>query len=268
MTDQIDPRRRPSTFELLLDFVKHRWWSIIGTVMLGIAAALYLGLDVSLPRRVKLFIIAVIAIGPYAYVAASYVVGLLWDPNLIYLVDLAAEQTDGALYALPFEEFRDLDVVEGDLDQVAPTLYFGKDVDLEAGQVRGTWRGTLEDRELLRSLSKVDECRGQLERDAKRGFAIETRAFSIIRNATRSCVRSIVRTFESKTLPDQGDSLGDEIDDALEQFDLQKELAESIDDLDVAPEDVDPPGDPTNGDGDHADHAADPTPTPEGSADD
>ncbi|MFC6976525.1 hypothetical protein ACFQL1_20490 [Halomicroarcula sp. GCM10025709] len=74
----------------------------------------------------------------------------------------------------------------------------------------------------MRALQAVEECRGQLEEDAKRGFAIESQAFTIVRNATRKAVFRIVETFEKGTLPDEGESITEEIDGAVERFGLER----------------------------------------------
>jgi len=43
-------------------------------------------------------------------------------------------------------------------------------------------------------------------------------------------VLRIVATFERGTLPDEGDGLGDEIDAAIEQFDLERKIRRDEDD--------------------------------------
>jgi hypothetical protein len=237
MTDpnqHINRERAPTKFELLLDFVKHRFWSIVGLGLLVAGCAVVLGLDLEVPRYAKVFLLTMLFLSPFGYIVGKYVVGLLWNPNYIYLLDIDARYIDGALFRFPYEDFRALDVTDGELDQLTNRLYIAKAVDLEAGTVEGTWRGTLDDRELLRSLNKIEECRGRLEEDAKRGFSIETQAFTIIRNATRAATLSIVETFERGTLPDEGDAIGEEIEAALEQFDLDKQIRH-IDDDDETP---------------------------------
>jgi hypothetical protein len=152
----------------------------------------------------------------------------LWDPNWIYVVDLDARYQEGAIYRWPSQQFRELDVTEGSLDWLSPNLAVGKEVDREAGTMQGTWRGTLSDRELLKALSAVHECREQLQEDAKRGFAVETQAFGIVRRATQQVTRRIVSNFEDWTLPDEGESLTNEIESAIAQYGLRERL-EQID---------------------------------------
>jgi hypothetical protein len=228
MTDDA-PDRTPTTRELVAEFLKERFLSVIlvGAILLVLAA--YVTVDWSLPRPVEVFTFAFVLLLPVGYVVASYAVSLLWSPDYVYLLDIDAREIDGALFAFPRDSFQQMEVVDGDLDQLTPSLAIGKKVDLEAMTVKGTWRGTMSDRELLRALEKIDECRSQLEDDAKRGFAIETKAWSIIRNATRKAVLSVVDTFEAGTLPDDGDSIDDEIEAAIEKFDLDKKLRETND---------------------------------------
>jgi hypothetical protein len=194
-------------------------------VLIAGAVVLMVGIDVSIPRWLRLGLIVSplgLLCGHYA---SKFVIGLLPDPHIVWLVDVDLLDDDGAgLFALPAEDMADLDVTEGQLWAPAPNLRFGKAVDLEEMTVEGTWRGTISDAEMLRALSMVRECRGELEDHAKRGFRIETQAFSIIRNATRQCIRSVVATFERGSLPDEGDTLGNEIEKAIEDFGLEDQI--------------------------------------------
>lgn len=230
-----DPRRADRTaVAATVDFLRARFLSIVAVACVGSGLLILIGVDVSVPRRAKLAAVAFGLIVPYGFVAADYVTSLMPDPDWVWLVDLDARVVDGALFRFPSDDFRELTVVgpsgepsrSYEMTDLSPFLKVGKNVDLEAMTVEGTWRGTLSDDDLLRALSKIEECRGSLEEKAQRGFTIETQAFSIIRNAARSCVLSVVRTFEEGTLPDQGESLADEVDRALEQYDLQDELSD------------------------------------------
>lgn len=188
-------------------------------------------LGVDYPRSVEILalsgLLSLVLVGrPTANKARS----LLWDPSYIWLVDIDARYTKGGIFRVPGQRFREWSVTDGQLDWVSPQLAFTKNVDLEEQTLEGCWRGTLTDRELMRSLQAVEECRGQLEEDAKRGFAIEAQAFSIIRNATRKAVLRVVSTFERSTLPDEGDGLTEEIDSAIEQFGLERKIRETEDD--------------------------------------
>jgi hypothetical protein len=239
MTDPHQFDRRPATTaELVIDFLKVRFWSII-MVACGIGAIFaFAGYDLTVPRWVKLFGVTFIVLSPAGYVVGQKVVSLLWSPNYVYLLDLDARYTDGALYRFPFEHFHDLEVTEGALDELTSNLYIGKDVDLEEKTVRGTWRGTLTDRELLTALSKVDECYGQLRDDAKEGFTFRNKKFSIVYNAVRDGVLHVVETFERGALPDEGESIGDAVDDALDRYDLESRVEDLAEDLDPDPEDA------------------------------
>lgn len=156
---------------------------------------------------------------------------LLFDPRELYLIDVDARYAEASIYRMPSQRFTDWTVDDGSLDWVSPGLAFGKNVDAEAQTVEGCWRGTLTDRELMRALANIKECRGQLEDDAKRGFAIEAQAWAIIRNATRKTVMSVVNTFEEGTLPDRGDGVGSAIDDAISEYDLDERMRDFDDDL-------------------------------------
>lgn len=234
----------PSRFQLIMEFVRARFLSIVGVAAAAAGVALYLGVDIEIPRQVQVFLLAAVGLSPGAYMVGQYIVSLLWNPNYVYVLDIDAREIDGALYRFPYGTFKELEVVDGVLDQVTNSLYIGKNVDLENLTVEGTWRGTMSDRELLRSLQKIEECRGTLEEDAKRGFIIESQAWTIIRGATRSAVLSVVSTFERGTLPDEGEGINEEIDAALERFDLERQLRDenpdpSPEDVAESPEDLD-----------------------------
>lgn len=240
------PRSR--TF-LAFRFLVQHGIKLVGVVfLLGLVLLFFLQgagvIDgVQVPRTAKIIIGAVLLLFPFADWVAKQVRDWLWTPNWVYVVDLDARVQDGGVFRWPSQRFRDIDVTEGQLDWLTPQLAVGKNVDLDAGTVEGTWRGTLSDRELLRALHKVRECRDQLEDDAKRGFAIESQAWAIIRNATRSAVRHVIRTAEKGTLPDEGESIGDEIDTAIEQFDIERKIRDA--EADDSPESDLPGGDLT-----------------------
>ncbi|WP_367175464.1 hypothetical protein [Haloarcula rubripromontorii] len=199
----------------------------IGIGLFAIASIL----GYELPRNLRLIgLCALITIPLVGRPTGKKVRSLLWDPNYVWLVDIDARRMNGGIFRMPGQRFKEWSVEDGQLDWVSPNLAFGKNVDLEAQAVDGCWRGTLSDRELMRTLQAVEECRGQLEADAKRGFAIEAQAFTIIRNATRKAVLRIVSTFERGTLPDEGDGLTDEIESAIEQFGLDRKIRDTEDD--------------------------------------
>jgi len=206
--------------------------------LLLVASGLGIGLFViasiigfELPRNLRIIGLTTVIIVPIVgRPTGKKVRSLLWEPNYIWLVDVDARYTKGGIFRIPGQRFREWTVTDGSLDWVSPDLAFGKQVDLGEQIVEATWRGTLTDRELMRTLQAVEECRGQLEEDAKRGFAIEAQAFTIIRNATRQAVLSIVSTFERGSLPDEGEGLTDEIDSAIEQFGLERKIRETEDD--------------------------------------
>jgi len=184
-----------------------------------------------LPRNVRVIGLSALVIVPIAgRPTGKKVRSLLWEPRYVWLVDVDARYTKGGIFRIPGQRFREWTITDGSLDWVSPDLAFGKQVVLEEQTVEGTWRGTMSDRELMRTLQAVEECRGQLEEDAKRGFAIEAQAFTIIRNATRKAVLRIVSTFERGSLPDEGEGLTDEIDNAIEQFGLERKIRTTEDD--------------------------------------
>ncbi|OYR85982.1 hypothetical protein DJ84_01160 [Halorubrum ezzemoulense] len=223
--------RRPSKTELIVGLVRDRFWSIVAVGFVLMAVGMYIGVDPEIPRFWKIAGAAGIAMTPVGYLTGNKVVEWLYNPSWIWLLDLSAAEEKGGLYRFTESDFRDLEVLDGQLDRLAPGLFVGKRVDPENMKVAGTWRGTLSDRDLLLSLRKVRECRGQLEDDARKGFVLRSSAFTIVRRAVRETTKSVVETFERGTLPDDGDAMTDAIDSELEDFGVSDDLDETIEEL-------------------------------------
>jgi len=238
--DSTESEGQPAWLELV---VAYRLF-IGGFLSLGLLGLLAYVLLVGVPaisigQNLKVAFFALFFTVPVGAIAAKPIVNWLYSSQYRYLVVLGLDDQAG-VWKLSPSAWADLDVTEGSLHQFEVTeapLYSARSFDPEALEAVGTWRGSLSDRDLLRALSKVDECRGMLEDDAKRGFAIETQAFTIVRSATREAVRSVVDTFESGTLPDEGDAIAESIDDAIEQFDLDSD-AEAIESEPAVSDDV------------------------------
>lgn len=226
--------------ELFFDFVRARFLSVVAVGLLAGGVAIVVGVDPELPRWAQLAGLTVLLIGiPVGGFAGSWLTGVLHNPNYQYLIDLDAAYLDGAIYQLPPEDFRELTVTDEkgnpdtpyDMTQLSPNLHVAKAVDLENLTAVGTWRGTLDDRELARSLRSVRECRGQLQDDAQKGFVLETSAFTIVRRAAREATLDVVEMFQQGTLPDRGVSVNESVDAALEEFEFSQEIETTIDEL-------------------------------------
>lgn len=193
--------------------------------------------DITIPRPLQIAGLAAALVAPtVGRFVGTKAKDWLWDPNWIYVVDLDASVQRGAIYRWPSQQFRELEVTVGSLDWLSPNLVCAKNVDMVEGTLEGTWRGTFSDRDLLRAISVVYECRNSLEEDAKRGFAIETQAFGIVRRATQGVVRRLVDSFEDWTLPDQGEELTAEIETAIQQYGLEDRLDQITEDAPEAAE--------------------------------
>lgn len=219
----------------------------LGAALLAGGLISYLGFDFTIPRFWYVFGLSGIVLSPVGWLVGLKAKEFLIDPNNIWVVDIDARKTDGALYRFPYSDYREFTVVDGEVDQVTPNLAIAKEIDLEAGEMRGCWRGTLTDRELLTALEMVQVCRGQLEDDARVGFTLKNRLWAIVRSATADSVRRIVETFEAGSLPDGGNSLHKHVDRAIENHDVEQ-FAEDIPDVNLDPEaaEVDPEQWPEN----------------------
>jgi hypothetical protein len=233
------PRRSPPTrktkAELLHELVKDRLGTILVLLAVLLGILFYIGYSPSIPREMKLVGLSAIVFTPWAYLVGQRVVDWLHDPYSIWVVDLDAERTDGALYELSPPQFRDLESRKGQFCQLSPNLWTAKDVDLDDLEATGTWRGTLSDAELLRSLQNVTECRGRLENQARKGFVWQTSGPVLVREATRETTETVVEMFASGSLPDNGDALYAAVDDVLENWDFD-EVADEIDNRELPDE--------------------------------
>ena len=232
---------------LLVEFIQRRFLSLVFVSIFGFVVLSFVGIGV--PEWVQLAGAAMVLTAPIGYLAFGQIRPHLPTPPMAWVVDVDVLDDNGAgIYRFFVEDFHDLDVSSGSLWNPAPSLYFGKELDLDAMTVEGTWRGSLSDGEIIRALSLVKKVRGDLENRAKRGERIRNNAFTLIRGAAQGEVERIVETFEQGTLPSGGEEFESQIDDALSDFDLD-ELASDGLDLDR--------DDPRPGD-DHADGPADP----------
>jgi hypothetical protein len=187
--------------------------------------ALLLVLGIEIPRWLRLSgfaaLVSLILVGrPVGKKSKE----LLWNPATVTLVDIDALYSDGAVYRGPSQRWQQWKVTEGQPDWVSPSLAFVKEVDVETQTCKGTWRGTLNDRELMKALQQVYICREMLENDAKKGFAIDAQAWIIVRRATQNAVMSVIEAFEDGTLPDEGNGISEQIDQAIEQFDIENKI--------------------------------------------
>lgn len=229
----------------LLDWMRARAPQLVVTGTTATIIAIVTGFGVSVPRFWYVAGLTAVFTLPLGWMTGSKVVSWLYNPSYVWLIDLDARVLEGGIYRLPPDDFREMEVLDGDefinstysLTQLSPNLYVGKQVDLNDGTVVGTWRGTLDDRELTRALRAVHECRGQLQDDAQRGFILETSAFVVVRRATRNTVKRVVELFEDGSLPDSGAGIDRAIDKELEEFGLSdaadSDLSDLVDDADL-----------------------------------
>lgn len=236
MTKIIEHHPELSPTTKLLRWLSRNAWGIIAGVLAILAIVAWVGIDPNLQREHRLALVTLIAAIPIGWSTGGHVASKVNNQAWVFVVDVDARvPDDAALYEYPLMDFRRLDVIGGKLHRPSPLLAFGKDLDMEAGEIRGIWPGTLSDRELMIAIQKVRECREQLEEDAKRGFVLQTSAWVIVRRATQKAVNVVVDTFEKNTLPDQGEGINDAVDEALEEFGLDRlgELGDGQEELDL-----------------------------------
>ena len=223
--------RAPLTARVLLYLRRNPIQVGAFALLLAILSSMLLG--VALPRWVRVGV----PIGIAAYLSVgrwvrNTVLELLPEKPHIFLIDLdsATTQADSAVYRIPQDDWPQWSVRDGALDRVHPYLVFGRDVDLDAQQVTGTWRGSAPDRELEQTVRAIRQVREQLEADAKAGLEVEQNGWVIVRNGVVDALETVGQVFCSGTLPDEGEGIADAIDDALDQAGLDEhgELADAV----------------------------------------
>jgi len=217
-------RRERSRWYLATAWLVDHALLVFGVGGLGIFAMLLI-LGIEIPRWLRLAgttcLVSLVLVGrPVGKKSKE----LLWNPATVTLVDLDALYTDGAVYRGPSQRWQQWEVTDGQPEWVSPRLAFVKEVDVETQTCKGTWRGTLSDRELMKALQQVYICREMLEEDAKKGFAIDAQAWIIVRRATRNAVMSVIEAFEDGTLPDEGEGISEQINEAIDQFDIENKI--------------------------------------------
>ena len=219
-----EPVRATRWHESVERFLTNNLLKLLTLALIGLGLGWYFGVEVPTqpPRWATTIFWTAVLGSPVAFILATKVVDYLYDPLGVILLDIDATDTDVAVYNFPEKRWREVQVLEGDLHRLdaTQTVYAGKNFDPEAMTVEGTWRGSLSDFELLQEQARVTKLRNRLEDQAKRGFAIESHAWIIVRTATREAVRSVTQTFEEGTLPNDGTAINDEIDAAIDGFDF------------------------------------------------
>jgi len=250
MSETDTPQRSPEgrtmpRYAVVLDVFLSSWQLVaVAALVLGTITVLGLSvLGVGFPNWVVPVTIAVFATAPYAHFVASRARRYLWNPGFVYGVHLVGEDDqEGGIYRWPSDVMNQNEITKGSLDWVNPSLFFAREIDdAQAGPgnrgatLQGTWRGTLTDRELMWSLQKVAECRGQLLDDAIRGFVIESSAWVVVYEATRAATDEMRKMMEDGTLPDKGEGIDAAVTEAIAGTDLDA-LLEDSKDLDLPDE--------------------------------
>lgn len=244
MNDSKKRERSPSDddipgYVVLLEKAFSSWKLVaVAALLLGTVLVMSLSvLGVQLPGWLLPGTVAVFATAPYAHFISDRARRYLWNPGYVYGVSLTAEDDEkGGIWRWPADAMKHNETEKGSLDWVNPSLFFARDIstpsddaDDRGSTLQGTWRGTLTDRQLMWSMQKVAECRGQLLDDAIRGFVIESSAWIVVYQATRAATDQMREMMEDGTLPDKGDGLDAAVTEAIAGTELDALLDEKRD---------------------------------------
>jgi hypothetical protein len=207
-------------------------WRLLGIALLVAAIAAYFGWEIEIPRWAKLFVVTLVIGGFLGAAPADRLVSWLFRPSFTYLVDVDARTDDFAVWKLPPDAWRELEVDDGELHQVRATApaWECESYDPETNTATGTWRGSASDLELVEDRERIDEIKTELEDLAKEGLSIRIKQSGIVRSSVRTIVKSFVEGFERETLYD-GSAIEDAVTDALSHWEESDDDQEADDDL-------------------------------------
>lgn len=212
MTDQVEKSTPQNIKEVL---IADRWKILI---LLGIifAIAVLMGFDPAIPREARLAGLVMLVTALAAYPYARLVVNYLYRPDYRWLLDLDARDNEIAVWKVPPETFREIEL-RGELEELhqltamEPT-YECRDYDPDELEADGTWRASASDIELLAEQERIDEVRTDLEDLAKEGLSLRIKQSGIVRTALRDIINSFIGAFEADAVFD-----GEKIDEAIEK---------------------------------------------------
>lgn len=201
----------------------------IGVGALGVVVADAAGLitigsvlsGLSIGQEVKVGIVAGLGGLLLAWGPATKVVNWIYDPPEVHLLELDARETDIALYKLTPQQFADMTVVHDELYRLSGEVevWACRAYVPDRNTAIGTWMGSASDMELVRERERIEEIRGTLEDEAKKGVRLRMQLSSIVRDAVGRITNDFIKTYEGETIY-AGDRIGDAVDDALDDYDL------------------------------------------------
>jgi len=106
---------------------------------------------------------------------------------------------------------------------------------------KATWRASATNMELVEHKQKVDEVRGELEDEARKGMALRVKLGRVVRDAVYNISLGILREQEGLTVRD-GEKIDEAVERATEKYDIEDELndvaGEHADDVADDPDDA------------------------------
>lgn len=192
--------------------------ALLGAFLGGVAIA-----EADVPQQFKVFYVTSVAGALVMYIPGKRLVNWLYDPNVIYLLELKAEGDELALWEFFPQQFKDLTVKTHSLDQFTSAMgeiYVCRSYDPESNTAIGTWRGSMSDIEFMRYKEHIKEARGNLRRMAKEGQKIRGQLLSILVNAFNKIHGEFIEKYERDSIY-KGEKISEAIDESLSEMDLQ-----------------------------------------------
>jgi len=214
-----------ATVDLLTAYKTWIGVGVLGVVIADAAGLLalsdYLNGLPNVGKEVKVGLVAALGGLLLAWGPATKIVNWIYDPPEVHLLELDARETDIALYKLSPQQFADMTVVHDELYRMhgEVEVWCCRAYVPDRNTAIGTWMGSASDMELVRERERIEEIRGTLEDEAKKGVRLRMQLSSIVRDAVGRITNDFIKTYEGETIY-AGDRIGDAVDDALDEYEL------------------------------------------------
>ncbi|AAQ13811.1 hypothetical protein [His2 virus] len=175
------------------------------------------------------------------YIPAKYVVDKFVKDTRKPIFEIDAEKpNDVALYYVPEERIPDIEVYEGDKNDISTKKGIGyefekfEQVEYEGEQYligKGTWVGEKSGLELKRNIGNIHGMKKTMKPYAQLGFAYEVMWPHIMRELESSVGNKMARTFEGVGVYN-GEEMRDELDQLIEEYNPDN-IMDTIDKEDI-----------------------------------
>ncbi len=181
----------------------------------------YIYLRYSFSKPIMVFLFTFIVSGSILAWPSKKLIEWVFREEVIYLLELGVEKNGIRLFKFPLDAWKKVDVVEGSLFETKndERVFVCKRFNEKDFEASGSWRGSLNDIELLREKEKISELRDSLEDMAREGLVTRTKITSIVRGAINHLGQKMVVEAE-KDLLFSGEEIQEVVEEELRKSDI------------------------------------------------